>query len=98
LDLDTQLAPSHSGKSLVVPKGTKLQIYDLEQEFKNVSKLDVKPRNFVSNGAVTELPEAQCIAHAFTTDSKTVLSVDLLDDPKTKVKIASLKIWEIKDS
>jgi hypothetical protein len=62
-----------------------------------VVRLDVKPRNYVSNGAVGELPASQCIAHAFSPDQNTVLTIDLLDDPKTLIKVASLKIWERKN-
>ena len=57
-------------------------------------KLDVKPRNFVSNGNVEELPASQCVAHAFSPDQNSIVTVDLLDDPKTMIKVASLKIWE----
>ena len=63
-----------------------------------MARLDVKPRNFVSNSVVGELPASQCIAHAFSPDKNTVLTIDLLDDPKTLIKVASLKIWEKKDS
>lgn len=57
----------------------------------------VKPRNYISNANVSDLPESKVIAYAFTPDRKTMMSVDALDDPKTGVSVRNLKIWRSQD-
>ena len=73
-------------------------MFSLDQEYRNVYRFDVKPRNFVSNGAVQDLPKSNCVAYSFTSDQKTALTIDLLDDPKTLIKVSSIKIWERKNT
>jgi hypothetical protein len=47
---------SSFGKSVVLSSGPSLQILDLSQDMKACAKIQVKPRNYVSNANVQPLP------------------------------------------
>ena len=59
--------------------------------------MDVKPRNYVYNANQESTVESEVIAHAFTPNMRSLISVDSLDDPLTQVKVRNLKIWKRRD-
>lgn len=89
--------------TIVIPHDHKLQLFNLDEDHRNVHNIDVKPRNYVSNANVADLPISKVAAYAFTPDKTTLLSVVNLEDTRTQIKVRSLKIlknnnsgeWEI---
>lgn len=51
-----------------MPSGSKLQMYDLDEDHRGVQVIDIKPRNYISNASVENLPQSEVVAHAFTPD------------------------------
>ena len=70
----------------------------MNEEFRNVNLIDVKPRNYASNANVADLPVTKVAAYAFTPDKNTLLSIDSLEDPRTQIKVRSLKIFKNNNS
>jgi len=81
LQLTPESQMSSFDKKLIVPTGTKIQVYDMDEDHRGIQIIDVKPRNYVSNATVENLPESKVIAHTFTPNKQTLLSVDALEDP-----------------
>lgn len=78
----------------MIPHDHTLQLFDLDEEHRNVNSIDVKPRNYVSNANVVDLPVSKVAAYAFTPDKTTLLSIDSLDDQRTQIKVRGLKIFK----
>lgn len=57
-----------------------------------MSNIDVKPRNYASNANIVDVPVSKVIAYALTPNKTTLLSIDSLNDPRTQIKVMSLKI------
>ena len=51
-----------------MPHDHTLQLFDLDEEYRNVNNIDVKPRNYVSNANVVDLTISKVAAYAFTPD------------------------------